>query len=243
MTFYRVNIQFPNDTQVCDLPINKTQYIKRIQIQSNSSDLIYPCKPNDTLTTTPYVTSSSTSLMTTTSSTQNSEETESSTPLLRDNNGINWSTESSIEWKAGLSVSEDDMTTQTVENFSNDVQVKIVLTKVSNTEITGSLITDKQYPTPESVTTVKKNTIMIQNTRLANSDESQRTTMPVSTDYIQPNEKTSIDLRSMMKISEYLPIRDIIIFTCMVLAVALMAYEIKRRRKISRQLRSFLFRI
>ncbi|KII69734.1 hypothetical protein RF11_03078 [Thelohanellus kitauei] len=251
ISFKTFTIQFPKYTQICERPSPKTKKTTRIRFDTTSGDLIYPCKPNDTMTTTQPLTYGSVSIITKTSNKHSSSDSNQNVPSLSYTHK-NSPIISKKMWKSRFTGLENEhVTTKSDLNGSKDSIGTNISTLVSEIEKNGSLILEDLNPQTQSVPTPKPfSRQIIESVKSNRIDkiESPRRHEPI---YITESEvfeafhtklKSSFDIFAMFRSNKFFSIKDILSFSFVIVGIIILVFERRRRRKISRQVKNYLYR-
>ncbi|KII69737.1 hypothetical protein RF11_03081 [Thelohanellus kitauei] len=166
-------------------------------------------------------------------------------------NPINMTTHSSTVGKTGFSnishvnnITKSSITTST-DNIDTTLRTQFLRTETGRSSDISRVTTDAKSNSSVS-TTMNPINSQIQSstakkTRLLSSHDSQLTTESLDTDSIVTNGKRIVDARHKTNDGQGMPLKDIFIITCLVLAILILIFQINRRRKISHKLRNFRF--
>ncbi|KII69738.1 hypothetical protein RF11_03085 [Thelohanellus kitauei] len=154
LTIYILNIEFYDSYRFCQMPFPDRWYITRIPIQTNSTDLIYPCKPADPTTTTKCTPSVSTNIMSTTLQNPMSDVTKHSTesPGSISTSFIDTTLETSTS-------NEPEHSTESFKSKSRNIIHKTITTLISSESEPSTQSSLSHYTTlvDQTITTPRSN--------------------------------------------------------------------------------------
>ncbi|KII72438.1 hypothetical protein RF11_14510 [Thelohanellus kitauei] len=253
ITINTFNVQLGLSEDICKIPSIEKQCMTNIDIQTNSTELIYPCPKNDSVITTTEFFTTDTTITTTTPLTskmpyESTLSTKLGAPFSSNNNGKTITSRSSEERTNGYTSHKDEKRKlKSFTTYPKDDHATTILKMASKTQKNEFISTDKPKLEKKYVSNLPTNNhkekSMAKNTESINLDDSKETTVSITSDTFFTTLETSQDIREKLQFLQYFELKDYFLFFLMILAVAIMVVEIKSRRKISKQLRNFLFHV
>ncbi|KII69736.1 hypothetical protein RF11_03080 [Thelohanellus kitauei] len=201
----------------------------------------------------PISTSTISTISTTQSSLESNQSTESLVDVSTTNHGWKSATQISMISTTGfLSSDEEISTNKSVSTISTDNIGTTLTDRVSHIDEISYFETESTVLNTKSASKVTPGTnrvntekpiFKIKKIQFENPNLSQPPILAFNIEKDFTNAKSSIELKSKIQNHEYSYLRDILLLSCLVMAIICLVYEIHRRRKISRRLRSYLFRV
>ncbi|KII61510.1 hypothetical protein RF11_10009 [Thelohanellus kitauei] len=226
-----IKIKFQKSIQKCEIIRAADRNIKR----GDNSGFINPCESDETTLSTNLLTDASKNIMSTTSTTPNSEEL----ILFK------------IKYVEEISLAPM-MSSQKIKivNLTNETKTSTQSETNVSTNISGAKLTspssDETKPSNQSLTSIS--TTISPNNHAIQSSTTKKTRSKGSekenpeTEHINNDEAYSYDFGTMIKKDSW-KITDILFLSFVVVTVSMLFYDIAVRRKISRHLRSSMFRV
>ncbi|KII67410.1 hypothetical protein RF11_01819 [Thelohanellus kitauei] len=145
------------------------------------------------------------------------------------------------------SYKDDEIRTESVTSISTEELASRVLTQSSKTDKNELSAQQKQMQAIGSNSKYRTNNYhgksSLKTTKWPKSQDSKQTTVSVNSDSVLTNDEIVEASKAKLQFLGNVDLKDLFLFFLMIVAVAIMVIEIKSRRKISRQLRNYLFHV